>query len=144
MIEPTTHKTAMTTTATVTSTATTTTKKRTTNKKNATTNYTKKKKKIVTNKQVTNARNKVVLNLERNLQPSAKGKRASFTEEEDRMLTKAYVNVTQDEKVGCICKEKVYWNKVKDKFDGTSYRSWSSQQIQSRFSKKLHQNVCYF
>ena len=114
MIEPTTHRTTMMTTATVKRTATVTamakntptstaTKKRTTNK-NATTNNTKKKKKKkkrVTNKQVTNARNKMVLNLERNLQPKAKGKRASFTEEEDRMLTKAYVNVTQDEKVGC-------------------------------------------
>ena len=66
----------------------TSTKKRK-KKKTAATNNNQKKNRV-TNKEVINARNKVVLNLEKNLQPIiAKGKRASFTEEEDRMLTKA-------------------------------------------------------
>ena len=115
----------------------TSTKKRTTNKNATNNNNKKKQKKTLTIKQVNNARNKVVLNLEKNLKPKAKGKRASFSKEEDRMLTKAYVNVSLNPKVGCNRKGEVYWNQVKEKFDGTSYRHWPSTSIQAQFSKKI-------
>ena len=59
---------------------------------------------------MTKGKNKVVLDIEQNLLPKDDDrKRAFFIEEEDRMITKAFINITQDSKVGAGQKTEAFW-----------------------------------
>jgi len=132
---------ATTTTASTSAKKTKTKTKKKTPSKGSTTS-TKKKKKGLTNKQVTNAKNQVVLGLEKKLLPKKEEKRLYFTEEEDRMMTKAFVNITQDEEVGAGQKGEAFWTRVKEKFDllctsNMCTREWPWKSIQSRFQKTI-------
>ena len=110
------------------------TKKRSTTTTSSTKN---KKKKGPTNKQVVAARNEVVRRLEENLRPKPKKKRATFSEEEDRLLTKAFVNVTLDSKKGKNQKGETFWRKVKDKFDHSADNYWPWKSVKQRYTKVI-------
>ena len=143
-----TAKKTTTTTTTATTTATAATAKKTKasrltstsrgQKRKGTVPTNNKKKKGLTNKQVTTAKNKVVLDMEQNLLPKNDDvKRAFFNEEEDTWIAKAYVNITQYSKVGAGQKGKAFWRRVKGKFDLLATRNWPWKSIQSRFLKTI-------